>query len=151
VTELNQKLIGECYRLARSAVAGGNHPFGALLALDGKVIFAAENSVLSDRDPTRHAELNLISRAVRELGLDLVRQSTLYTSTEPCVMCCGAIYWAEIRTVIYGCSADGLREVSGETFLVPSQDILERGRRPIRVVGPVLQDEGLAIHRAYWT
>ena len=150
MTSRDLELIRECYRLASGAAEKGNHPFGALLARDGKPILTAENSVETDRDSTRHAELNLISRALRELGPDTVRQSTLYTSTEPCVMCSGAIYWAQIPVVIFGCTAAGLRERSGESFLVPCLDILSLGRRQTRVVGPLLEEEGRTIHRAFW-
>jgi len=150
VTNRDEELIRECYRLASQAARKGNHPFGALLAKDGKVIQAAENSVETDGDSTRHAELNLISQALRELGPDIVQQSTLYSSTEPCVMCSGAIYWAQIPTVIFGCSAAGLRQRSAESFLVPCLSILSLGRRPTRVVGPLLEEEGREIHQAFW-
>jgi tRNA(Arg) A34 adenosine deaminase TadA len=150
VTDRDQELIRECYRLACRAVENGNHPFGALLARGGEIVLTAENTVHTDRDATRHAELNLVSQAMRRLGPDVVRQCSLYTSTEPCVMCCGAIYWAEIPSVYFGCSAAGLRGADGDTFLVSSRTILSLGRRPTRVVGPVLEDEGVAIHRAYW-
>ena len=78
----HERLIRECYALARSAVEIGNHPFGALLAKDGEVILTAENTVHSDGDVTRHAELNLVSRAARELDPETLSQCTLYTSTE---------------------------------------------------------------------
>jgi tRNA(Arg) A34 adenosine deaminase TadA len=151
MTNPHEPFITECYRLAESAVREGNHPFGALLMVDGGVILTAENTVVSTRDCTRHAELNLISRAVRELDLDTVRRSVLYTSTEPCVMCSGAIYWAQLPTVVYGCSAASLQAVTGEPFLIPCREILARGRRAIQVIGPVLEGEGLRIHRGFWT
>ena len=147
----HEPFITECYRLAMSAVRKGNHPFGALLVKGGRVVLTAENSVESDRDCTRHAELNLVSRAMRELGPEDVRRCTLYTSTEPCVMCSGAIYWAQLPVVVYGCSAASLQAVTGEPFLIPCREILARGRRPIQVVGPILEEEGLRIHRRFWT
>jgi tRNA(Arg) A34 adenosine deaminase TadA len=150
VTDRDEELIRECYRLAGSAADRGNHPFGALLARDGVIVITAENSVNTDRDVTRHAELNLISAAVRDLGPEVVRECALYTSTEPCVMCSGAIYWAEIHTVYFGCSADRLRGRGGETFLVPCRSILSLGRRSTAVVGPILEEEGVDVHRAYW-
>ena len=150
LSDRDKNLIRECYRLASLAAQKGNHPFGALLARDGEIVLRAENSVGTEGDSTRHAELNLVSQALRELGADTVRQCTLYTSTEPCIMCSGAIYWAEIPAVIFGCSAAGLREKSAETFLVPCRDILSLGRRPTRVIGPLLEEEGRAIHRAFW-
>ena len=146
----HEEMIRECYRLAASAVRAGNHPFGALLATDEDIILRAENSVRTEHDPTRHAELNLIQLAMRTLGQDAVRQSVLYTSTEPCVMCVGAIYWAEVPTVVYGCSAAGLGKIAGGSLLVPCRDTLSRGKRLTTVIGPVLEEEGLEIHRSFW-
>ncbi len=78
----------------------GNHPFGAVLVLDGKIVLRAKNTVNTDRDPTAHAETNLMTKAIRNLSPEEIRRSTLYTSCEPCDMCTGKIYWAGIRSVI---------------------------------------------------
>ena len=59
-----------------------------------------------------HAELNLVRLALVELGRDVLAGCTLYTSTEPCAMCAGAIYWARIPEIVFGCSVDGLHGVS---------------------------------------
>jgi tRNA(Arg) A34 adenosine deaminase TadA len=145
-----EAFIRECYALARSAMRKGNHPFGALLMHNGVSLLRAENTVHTERDVTRHAELNLVSQAARLLSAEVLQAGTLYTSTEPCAMCCGAIYWAGIGEVVFGCSAEALGRVAGDDFLIPSRELLARGQRPVRVVGPVLEEEGLAIHAAYW-
>ena len=59
--------IQRCYQLADEAVAGGNHPFGALLVLDGQVIATAKNDAVISRNPTRHAEMVLLTTALPEL------------------------------------------------------------------------------------
>ncbi|HEX2621338.1 MAG TPA: hypothetical protein VHL11_14365, partial [Phototrophicaceae bacterium] len=56
----HEPLIRECYRLAAQAVEHGNHPFGALLVLDGEIVLTSENTVNTANDPTGHAELNLV-------------------------------------------------------------------------------------------
>ena len=88
--------ISKTYQLAKNTQAKGNHPFGALLAVDGKIILTAEHTVITDSDATRHAELNLVSKATQALDSETLERSTLYTSTEPCAMCAGAIFWAGI-------------------------------------------------------
>ena len=98
----HEHFMRQAIRLAEEAAAAGNHPFGALLVADGQVLQTAHNTVLTDRDATRHAELNLVSAAYRRFGRELLAHSTLYTSLEPCPMCAGAIYWAGIPTVVYG-------------------------------------------------
>jgi tRNA(Arg) A34 adenosine deaminase TadA len=143
-------LISECFAVARSALQNGNEPFGALLARDGRVVLTAENTVITDGDPTKHAELNLVSRAVQSLSPEILSHCTLYASAEPCVMCAGAIYWAGIPRVVYGCSAEGLAELTGGSLAVQCREVFSRGRRETKVIGPVAEEEGLRIHREFW-
>lgn len=146
----HEPFIRQCYDLARQAVANGDHPFGALLVREGEVVLTAVNTVHSHRDVTQHAELNLVSQAGRLLGYTAVAESILYTSTEPCAMCTGAIFWAGIPTIVYGCSADSLGQVARGSFVVPSRQLLAKATRPTHIVGPVLEAEGIAIHQTYW-
>jgi tRNA(Arg) A34 adenosine deaminase TadA len=98
----------QAIELARLARLAGNHPFGALLVLDGTVVLTAQNTVATDRDPTAHAETNLVSQAIRGLSADQIRRSVLYTSCEPCAMCVGKLYWAGIRAIAYALPAEEL-------------------------------------------
>jgi tRNA(Arg) A34 adenosine deaminase TadA len=146
----HESLIRQCYDLARQAVANGDHPFGALLVYEGEVVLTAVNTVHSNHDVTRHAELNLVSQASRLLSYTALTESLLYTSTEPCAMCAGAIVWAGIRAIVYGCSGTSLGQITGGTFVVPSRQLLAKANQPIQIVGPVLEAEGFAIHQDYW-
>lgn len=142
--------IQRCYQLADEAVAGGNHPFGALLVLDGQVIATAKNDAVISRNPTRHAEMVLLTTALPELPADERSRAVVYSSTEPCIMCAAAIYWSGISTVVYGCSAAALASAAGGDFLAACHEVFARGERNIAVVGPVLEAEGLAKHLVYW-
>jgi tRNA(Arg) A34 adenosine deaminase TadA len=133
--------------LAKQAHARGDEPFGALLVARGEVVLTASNRVILERDPTRHAELNLVSQASRELPSNILSESALYASTEPCAMCAGAICRGRIPRVIYGCSGQGLRDLMGGGNAVPCRQILQRPHHSIEVLGPLLEDEGLALHR----
>ena len=146
----HETYIQKSYQLAKSAQGRGNHPFGALLVIDSKIVYTAKNTVVTDNDITRHAELNLVSKATQELDPETLGRSRLYTSTEPCAMCTGAIFWAGISKIVYGCSADTLGEIAGGVFVVPCRELLKYGKRQISVVGPVLEDQGAAIHRNFW-
>ena len=68
-------------------------------AAPGRIVLRAENRVFTDNDPTQHAEYRLISDASKSqhLTVEQLRQCALYTSAEPCAMCCGAMFWADIR------------------------------------------------------
>jgi tRNA(Arg) A34 adenosine deaminase TadA len=147
----HEPFILRCYALAREAVANGNHPFGALLVKGGQIILTAVNTVHSDKDETRHAEINLMAEAGRRFSADELAQCTLYTSTEPCAMCTGAIYAAGIPTIVFGCSAEALYDLLKSDLSIPSRDILALGQRGTAVIGPILKEEGLEIHKAYWT
>jgi tRNA(Arg) A34 adenosine deaminase TadA len=146
----NEKYISECYTLAKQAVANGNHPFGALLVHNNEVILTAENTVISDNDKTRHAETNLVSRANRQFPAEVLEQSTLYTSTEPCIMCCGAIYWSGISKIVFGCSAQALDDIAGKTIEINSHYVFTKTVNPVEVEGHFLEAEGKEIHQAYW-
>jgi len=153
VTPLDEALIRECYELARQSAEQGDHPFGALLLSGGKVVLKATNSVLTGHDVTRHAERMLITAACEKLSPDELTASTLYTSTEPCVMCAGAIYWARVPRVVYGVNATSLARLAQPhevKFAIPCRDVYERIEPTVDVVGPVLEEEGLAVHRRYW-
>ena len=147
----HEPFIEQAIALSQAAVASGNHPFGALLVKDGAVILTAQNSVHTDHDPTRHAELNLVSQAARQFDPPTLAQCTLYTSTEPCAMCTGAIVWGGIRRIVYACSAETLGQITGHvTFVVPSRTLLSYAHNPPEVVGPILEAQAAAVHWAYW-
>ena len=146
----HEALIRRTIELAAVAREKGNHPFGALLVLDGRILLTAENSVNSDSDVTAHAELNLVSMATRQLDPAILAQVALYTSTEPCAMCAGAIFWAGIPTVVYGCSAETLGDMVGGSFVVPCRHIFSFGVRQVEVIGPILAEEAAAVHAGFW-
>lgn len=149
-SEQHERFIRQAIGLANEARANGDHPFGALLVRDGVVIKTAVNTVNTYRDPTHHAELNLVSAAARQFDAATLSQSILYTSTEPCAMCAGAIFWAGIPTIVYSCSGVTLGNMTGGLFVVPSQELLAKATRPTTVIGPVLEAEGIAAHEGFW-
>ena len=146
----HERFIRQCITLSEHAVCHGDEPFGALLVVDGVVRLTAQNRVVTEADPTRHAELLLASEACRQMDAATLARATLYASTEPCVMCCGAIYWSRIQRVVFACSAVELGAVAGGSLVMPSRQVLGHGTRRVEVVGPVLETEALAVHRAYW-
>jgi tRNA(Arg) A34 adenosine deaminase TadA len=146
----HEPFMREAIRLAKQAMEKGNHPFGALLVKGGEVILSAENAVNTENDVTRHAELVLVSRACRTLAQDVLAQCTLYTSTEPCAMCTSAIFWAGIPRVVYACPAETVAELAGSTFVVPSRELFARGQPVVEVIGPILEEEAVQLHRAFW-
>src|SRR5262245_15078583 len=150
-SELHDRLTRRAIELAREARLAGNHPFGALLAIDGQIVLTAQNTVATDRDPTAHAETNLVGQAIRLLTADQIRQSVLYTSCEPCAMCAGKMYWAGLRSVVYALPSAALAELAGADFLVPCSELFSRAAEPVTVVGPLLADEAREVHLGFWS
>ena len=142
--------------LARQAREHGNHPFGALLVDHrGNVVLEAENTVRTDKDVTAHAETNLMRMASARFEPDFLERCTLYTSTEPCAMCAGAIYWGNVRRVVFGLSQEQIRSISNHNpenmqLAITSREIFERGDHPVEVSGPHLPRESSAVHDGFW-
>lgn len=142
--------------VARKARKNGNHPFGAILVDEyGTILLESENTTVTEIDCTGHAELNLIRKASKKFHPDFLAKCSLYTSTEPCPMCAGSIYWGNVRRVVYGLSEESLYKIAGskveDVLLLPCRDIFARGHKSIEVIGPILEDEARLVHDAFWT
>lgn len=121
-----------------------------MLVLDGAVVLTATNTVTTDRDPTAHAETNLVAEAIGRLSPEELRRSVLYTSCEPCAMCTGKIYWAGIRAVVFALSALELARLAGRDFLIPCRELFDRAAELVDITGPLLPDEAREVHAGYW-
>lgn len=150
MTHVDERLVRQAIDLARQAREAGNHPFGALLALDGRVVLTAQNTIATDRDPTAHAESNLVTDAIRRLTPDQIRRSVLYSSCEPCAMCAAKMYWAGIRSIVYALPAEQLGALAARDFVVPCRELFSRSREAIQIVGPMLIDEAREVHLGFW-
>ena len=84
--------------------AGHGGPFGCVIVRDGEIIGRGHNEVILQNDPTCHGEITAIRSACRTLGTHDLTGCELYTTAAPCPMCRGAILWANIRKVYYGCT-----------------------------------------------
>ena len=135
----------------------GNHPFGAVLVDENdQVVLQAENTVTTGRDATGHAETNLVRLATQQFSPEQLTRCTLYTSTEPCAMCAGAIYWSQIGSVVYALSEIDLYAIIGpspEHLLLPCREVFAHSKRPVEVRGPnsALDFEARAVHENFWT
>ncbi|MFF2368955.1 nucleoside deaminase [Agromyces sp. NPDC058110] len=141
--------------VARRSRAAGNHPFGAILVAPDGTVLEGTNSVVTTGDPTGHAETNLVRLASGRVTAELRARSILYTSTEPCAMCAGAIYWSGIGRVVYALPEQALAAMvpsqDGEpTMDLPCRDVFARGGRAVHVAGPALVDQAADVHRGFW-
>jgi tRNA(Arg) A34 adenosine deaminase TadA len=147
----DEQFLKQAIELARQARTDGNHPFGALLVLDERVVLTARNTVITDQNPTAHAEHNLVGEAIRQFSQDQIARCVLYTSCEPCAMCVGAMYWAGIRSMVYGLPAEMLATLAGPDFLIACRELFRRASNTVQVRGPLLVEEALDVHHGYWS
>jgi guanine deaminase len=123
-----QRFLAEALRVATENVERGGGPFGALVVKDGRIIARAANRVTQSSDPTAHAEVEAIREACRVLGTFQLEGCEIYSSSEPCPMCLGAVYWARPKAVYYANGREVAR-VAGfdddhiyEEFLLPPEE-----------------------------
>jgi guanine deaminase len=102
----HERFLREAVRLARESVEAGGGPFGALVVKDGEVVATGTNRVTVDLDPTAHAEIVAVRAACDALGSFQLDGCDVYTSSEPCPMCLGALYWARPRRVFFATPRD---------------------------------------------
>ena len=133
--------------LAAESIKDGNRPAGCVITRDGKVIAEGRNIVYSDVDPTAHGEVVAIRRAARNLNSVDLSGCTLYTSMEPCPMCCWAMIDAKVSTLVMGCRhvQMGRRDIG--TYSVEA--LVKLTARPLEIVSGVLAEECEAQRKAW--
>ena len=92
----------QAYKQAEMAFDEGEIPVGAIVVVDNQIIARAYNQTEKLKDVTAHAEMLAITSASGFLGAKYLSQCTLYVSLEPCIMCAGAIAWAQVQTLVFG-------------------------------------------------
>jgi tRNA(Arg) A34 adenosine deaminase TadA len=157
VTEQDLMFLRRAIELAREARDNGRHPFGSLIVNErGETVVEARNNAVRPKgEPTQHAERLACSEAARLLPEADLAKCTLYTSTEPCAMCAGAIYWTGIGRVVFALAEKGLLHYTGNdeenpTLDLPCREVFARGQRRIVVAGPMLEDEAGKVHEGFW-
>jgi len=136
--------------IAKNAAANGNEPFGAVLVKDNKIVYENENQIYTKNDPTYHAEFGLIRRFVEETGITDLSEYTLYSSCEPCFMCCGAMVWTKLGKLVYAASDIDLCNIFGVTGSKCSHLVFINSGADIQVSSGVMRDEALEVLREYF-
>ncbi|MEU8816657.1 nucleoside deaminase [Actinoplanes sp. NPDC048796] len=152
--DVDNRYLERAIELAWEARRRGDHPFGALLLTPDGTTLEARNSVVTGQDATGHAETNLV-RLAGSLSFEELSGSVLYTSTEPCAMCSGAIYWSGIGRVVFALSEADLAGLVEEEegvppLRLPCREVFAHGGREIVVDGPVPRPDATAVHDGFW-
>jgi len=109
---------------ARTAFDKGEVPVGAIIVLKDQIIARAHNLTETLNDVTAHAEMQAFTAAADYLGGKYLKECTLYVTLEPCQMCAGASYWAQIGKIVYGASEIERGFVKLNTTLHPKTKVI---------------------------
>ena len=115
--------------------SGRGGPFGAVIVKDGKIAGEGTNLVTSSNDPTAHAEVLAIRAACAALGAFQLEGCDLYATCEPCPMCLGAIYWAHLDRIFFGCTHKDAAEAGFDDSFIYQEMRRSLAERKIPIVG----------------
>ncbi|OKP99325.1 nucleoside deaminase [Paenibacillus sp. P46E] len=145
----DEQFIKVAIEMALKAREEGNEPFGAILVKNNEIVMYGENKINSHCDPTHHAEIGLIRTFCSENNIFDLNEYTLYTSCEPCVMCTGAMVWANLGKVVYSVSHDQLAEIAGSNIMISCKEVIDKSPHKPVVIEQVLNAEGLKVFDGY--
>ena len=115
---IDENFMRQALNEARAAFDKQEVPIGAVIVSEGRVIGRGHNLVETLQDPTAHAEMQALTAATETLGGKYLPKCTLYVTVEPCIMCAGAIGWAQVGRVVWGADDPkrGFRTYSERVF-----------------------------------
>ena len=126
---------------AQKAAERGEIPVGAVVSCADRIVARGHNQTEQLQDVTAHAEIIAISAAANHLGAKYLPDCTLYVTLEPCVMCAGALAWAQIGRIVYGAGDDKRGFMRYGRELLHPKTKLEYG---------ILHDECAALLRSFF-
>lgn len=156
VDERDGRYLRHAIALSRTARERGNRPFGSvIIGADGEVLGEGWNSNGESGDCTAHAEVQAIRDACLRHDRNALEGATIYASGEPCVMCAGAIFWANIRRVVYGIDDRRLRVFRGERLdqrdvELSCREVFAAAPFAMECIGPALIEEASVPHVGAW-
>jgi guanine deaminase len=129
---MGRDFLAEAIELAVQNVKEGGRPFASVIAREGQVIATGVNLSAQSKDPTAHAEILAIRAASQVLRSESLRGCELYTTCEPCPMCLGALYWAELDRVVFAVGGDeAIRFYPGERRYHRAEDFYAQYALPL--------------------
>ncbi len=139
----DEYFMQQALKEARLAYEADEVPVGAVVVMKNKVIARGHNQVELLNDATAHAEILALTSAFNLMGAKYLPDATLYVTVEPCLMCCGALYWSKIGRIVFGTSdkKNGYKHITRETWPFHPKTTLSSG---------ILEDECAFLMRSFF-
>lgn len=118
-------------------------PFGACLIKGKRILAVSHNTVLKQKDPTCHAEMNTIRIAAKKLKTFQLKDCIIYSTTEPCPMCFSAIHWAGIKKIIFGTTIQHVQKRGFNELSISNQMLRQLGISKVQIKSGFMKKECL--------
>jgi len=132
-------------QIAINQAKEADYPFGAAIVREGRVLALGHNSTRRNSDPTAHAEMVAIRAFLNGHEPEVFKETTLYSSGEPCVMCMGAILWCGIKRLVFAASIAQLSTRLGQIDITDRQIANAAPFADIEIAGGLLSREAMAL------
>ncbi|MBD2509102.1 nucleoside deaminase [Nostoc muscorum FACHB-395] len=134
-------------RLALAQAKEGDTPYGAVIVKDNEVVAVAHNTVIRDKDPSAHAEINVIRSLTAKLKNHFLEGYSIYTTCEPCPMCATACVWSGLSEIVYGASIQDLISINQSQINLSCEEVIAKSFRSIKVTKGILKNECLELFK----
>ncbi|MFQ5914798.1 MAG: nucleoside deaminase [Nitrospinota bacterium] len=146
----HEKFMALAIEEALAGARAGEQPYGAVVVRAGEVVVRTHSLANSSLDPTAHAEVTAVRKAAAKLRTPVLKDCTLYASCEPCPMCCGAILFAAIGTLVIGAPSDEqMRAFGRPKRTYTAEKLAESMNVKLEVIRGVLERDAVNVFEAY--
>lgn len=133
--------------VAENSRRRGGNGVGAVVVLNGKVVACASTTLVTEVDPTSHAEIKAIRKSCRLLRTRYLKGCWLYSTFEPCPMCASAAVWEKMRGIVFGAGISDRTPRAHQRVYISAREIADHGTPRLAVCGGVLRSECLLLLR----
>lgn len=136
----DEQWMDRAVKIARTGIAAGQSPFGAVIVRDGALLSEAHNEVRTQSDPSAHAEVMAIRKACKAIGDIDLSGCVIYSTCEPCPMCFAAIHWARLGELVFGARIADAAQAGFNEMDISNETMRDLGGSCITIRPGVMRD-----------
>ena len=141
MTHPNREIMQLAIDLAKNKYKEGGHAVASIIVKNDEIISECFTTIIRDKDPTAHAEMNAIREATRRLDSKTLEDCYLYTTYEPCPMCASAAIWAKLKGIVYGASRDDQTSTSPWRVYIPAKEVIANGTPELELYEEFMRED----------